>query len=96
MNIDTQLSARSRSDQNSGSDRGIRGWACSISQPTACQLNRLQARSRYINSTGDRSWVAIQDSESRHIWQDDLKRIMAGRLYRMPDSNENHKGQVNC
>ena len=42
-----------------------------------------------VNSTDDRGWEAIRDSEADLDNHDH-----AG--YRTPDSNENYKGQVNC
>ena len=70
----------------------------------ACILYRLPveyvARSRYINSTDDHSWAAIQDSKSRHIRQAELelidKTITTRPGYRTRDSNVNHRGHVNC
>ena len=56
---------------------------------TDCRLNRPPDTGIYINSTDYHGWAA---SESRQADLDNYDR--AG--YRTPDSNENHKGQVNC
>ena len=57
-------------------------WLGMQDKPTYRLPVEWAARSRYINSTGDRGWAAIRDSESCHIRLADLieKTIPTGQL----------------